>query len=430
VKRGRKAAGLKEDGRAAEDNTLVYPAFLVCLGKGVRKVGGEKKGPLMVQMHAFHAYISKKGEGDMNAKRIALTLGFCMLLFQGTASGIVGVDDNVPGQELIFPFICEGTTGAASGDPPVFGTLTTLWSYAETQGQDTMLYIYVRDKNGVMVLDYADHLTPRDVSSGDCQSVVQMMSPSAKSQLLVTIEGKSYFAGYLTVSKHFPDDEVNNLIGWVTLYDPNLSNDNRGYTAANFKPYQAEGRADPNTFGEAIGDGPMYADEYYLRYNILNSNAETYNWWIVLRGASFCDGKPPELCQSTTRLYCIICNEEETCISQTIPVPYRLNIINPEDYISPVLGTGYPKKGFGYFALAEQGFTSLPGVITNVDGYFENQDFTAFMWSYQRQQRPGKIPYPVDPKKLDKFDFKYGPIYDNELWSVIDPADRLWRTPY
>lgn len=56
---------------------------------------------------------------------------------------------------------------------------------------------------------------------------------------------------------------------------------------------------------------------------------------------------------------------------------------------------------------------------------FENKDFTAFMWSYQRQQNMLKISYPVDPTKLDKFDLKYGIIYDNELWSVIDPADRL-----
>lgn len=345
-----------------------------------------------------------------------------MLLLQGTAYGIGGVDDNVPAQELIFPFICEGTTGAAPGDPAVFGTLNTLWSYAETQGQDTMVYIYARDRRGVLVLDYTDHLTPRDVSSSDCQALVNMMSFYSQGELVITIGGKSYFAGYLTVSKHSPDDEVDNLIGWVTLYDADLSNDNRGYTAANFKPYQAEGRADPTTFAERMGHGPMYADEYYLRYNILNDNEKTYNWWIVLRGESFCPDNAP-WCTSQTALVCIICNEGETCISVDLPVPHRLNIINVRDYIPGALFpvSTYPKAGFAYCALREGGIDY--GEVES----FTNEDFTAFMWSYQRQQRLGKIVYPVDPKKWDKFDFKYGTITDNELWSVIDPADRLRR---
>ena len=362
----------------------------------------------------------------MNAKKIVFTIGLCMLLFQGTAYGIGGVDDNVPAQELIFPFICEGTTGAASGDPPVFGTLNTLWSYAETMGQDTIVYAYARNRRGVMVLDYVDHLTPRDVSGSDCQALVNMMSFYSQAELVVTIGGKNYFTGYLTISKEFPSDEVDNLIGWVTLYDANLSNGNRGYTAANFKPYQAEGRADPNTFAERMGHGPMYADEYYLRYSVPNSNPETYNWWIVLKGASFCDDKLPAVCQSSTRLECIICNEEETCFSNAIVVPYRLNIINVANYIPGGLfiPSEYPKAGFTYCALVEVGY------YLGTSGYFEsftNEDFTAFMWSYQRQQRFVKIPYPVDPKKWDKFDFKYGVITDNELSSVIDPADRLRR---
>ena len=358
----------------------------------------------------------------MNARRIALTLGLCMLLFQGTAYGIVGVDDNVPAQELIFPFICEGTIGAAPGDPPVFGTLNTLWSYAETKGQDTIVYLLVRNSRGVMVLDYADHLTPRDVSGGDCQSVVKMMPPIDQSQLVMTIGGKSYFAGYLTVYIGFPVEVYDSLIGWVTLYDANRSNDNVGYAAANFKPYQAEGGADPATFAEAL-DWTMYADEYYLRYNILNGNAETYNWWIVLKGANFCDNKPG--CQSSARLACIICDEGENCFSVDIPVPYRLNIINVANYIPAALfPSGYPKKGFAYCALQEGGFAPNSNVS------FVNEDFTAFMWSYQRQQRFVKVTYPVDPKKLDKFDIKYGIITDNELWSVIDPADRLRRLLY
>jgi hypothetical protein len=175
-----------------------------------------------------------------------------------------------------------------------------------------------------------------------------------------------------------------------------------------------------------MGHGPIYADDYYLRYNILNSNPETYNWWIVLKGASFCDNKVPATCQSSTSLECFICNEGENCFSNAIPVPYRLNIINVANYIPVALfpASTYPKAGFTYCALVEAGY------YLGESGYpesFTNENFTAFMWSYQRQQRFVKVPYPVDPKKLDKFDFKYGIISENELFSTIDPADRLRR---
>ena len=76
------------------------------------------------------------------------------------------------------------------------------------------------------------------------------------------------------------DDGTENLIGWVTFYDANRSNDNIGYAVANFKPYQAEGGADRDTFAEAMGDA-IYADDYYLRYDIRNNRSETFNWWIV-----------------------------------------------------------------------------------------------------------------------------------------------------
>lgn len=118
---------------------------------------------------------------------------------------------------------------------------------------------------------------------------------------------------------------------------------------ANFKPYQAEGGADRDTFAEAMGDGPIYADDYYLRYDIRNNRSETFNWWIVLKGENFCDGKPPAMCSSQTMLQGYLCNEEEDCISRAIPVPDRLNIINVVDQIPPVLfPSGYPKKGFSY----------------------------------------------------------------------------------
>jgi len=137
---------------------------------------------------------SARKEKDMNARRMVFAVGLCMLLFWGTAYGTMGVDDNVPAQELIFPVICEGTIGA--DNQPVFGTLNTFWSYAETKGQDTYLELVLRDRKGDVLWDYDDHLTPRDVGPNedpirDCQSWVKSINLFAQQKLLTTIGGRT-----------------------------------------------------------------------------------------------------------------------------------------------------------------------------------------------------------------------------------------------
>ncbi len=347
----------------------------------------------------------------MNASRIMLTIGLCMLLFQGTAYAIIGVDDNVPAQELIFPFICEGHIG--TDGHPVLGGLNTLWAFAETEELNTRVRTVAHSRKGVVVFDYDQLLTPLDVGSDTCTRIIANMPPAGAQLLVQTISGKDYFVGYLTLTNISGGED--NLIGWVTL--SNVPQ----WAAANFKPYQAEGGADPATFAEGMGAGPIYADSYFLRYYIGNSLSDTSNWWIVLKGRNYCDSRPAGTCTSLTKLSGIICNEEEVCLSSAgIPVPDRLNIINVEN-ILPGAFRGYPKSGFASFRLIEVGRDLYSPTI------FVNEDFTAFMWSYQRLQNTSTISYPVDPKKQDKFDSKYGIIYDNNVLSIIDPADRRRR---
>jgi hypothetical protein len=356
-------------------------------------------------------FVNEKGESDMSTRKILLIVGLCMLILQGTAYGIIGVDDNVPANELIFPFICEGSIDATLH--PAFGNLNTLWTFAETKGLSTTAFFVARNKEGVIVLDYPRLLAPRDVDNGDCQSMINLMPPSGAQKLAMTIGGKDYFVGYLTITNITALED--NLIGWITF--SNIPE----WAAANFKPYQAEGGADPDTFAEDAGSGPIYADTYFLRYLVLNDLSETSNWWIVLKGKNYCDDKPAGTCTSLSTLDCYICNEQELCGRKQIQVPYRLNIVNvaqiiPFGLFPPLV---YPKAGFAYCALEEGG--------NYLGQNFSYEDFTAFMWSYQRAQNISNIPYPVDPKKLDKLDKKYGIIYDSNVFSLIDPADRLRR---
>jgi hypothetical protein len=59
---------------------------------------------------------------------IVAMLSICLFGI-GTAYAVTGVADDVPGQDVVFPIICEGTVNASG--QPVFGSLNTIWAIAD-----------------------------------------------------------------------------------------------------------------------------------------------------------------------------------------------------------------------------------------------------------------------------------------------------------
>jgi hypothetical protein len=306
------------------------------------------------------------GRGTMRTLIAFCIILTCVLFVQSDAKAVLGVADDLPGRDLVLPFICDKENPSK---------LNTLWAIADTAGKSPLpgstyssrAFSMVYDKWGILRLDYLYTFTPYDVVTDNCANVVSMFSDDSKSSMEMTIDGTIYYVGYLTVSGMEDDDR---FVSWAHLYEPENG------SIADYKPFQAEEGID-GAFSELgpFGAYPVTADELFPRYLILNDNPKTKNWWILLKGKS--DSEYPPYITAHTRLEGNICNEEEMCISQAIPVPYRLNIINVENYLPPVLGTEYPKAGFGMVNLITQTQNILTGEISQ----FSPNEST-FMWSY------------------------------------------------
>lgn len=279
-------------------------------------------------------------------RRILLLIAIVSMVFMftNTAHAVLGVVDDVPGTDVVFPIICEKG-----------GTLNTLYAIANIFGTGATADLLVFDRKSNMIYDDVAKWTPGDVLSGDCQSLVAGMSAMQKSALEVTIGGKTYYVGYVEfINDHWPDNDQ--FISWVYLVDLP-----KGF-ASGFNGFQAEGYLTDELceYDSAAGTAVcQVALALFPRYFILNDKPDTSNWWILVYGDN----------DNNRTLDGMICNEDEHCISLSIRVPNELNIIDVGPYVPAALHSDYPKAGFGWFWNNESDFNN-----------------TVYGFSYQRAQ--------------------------------------------
>ncbi len=278
---------------------------------------------------------------------------FCWVLLQGTAGAVLGVADDVPGQDVVFPIICGVTT-----------PLSTSWSIADVVGgapdpmgnaayADVILY----QSNGDTVGDFQYQWTPFDVVTDNCQNLMNLFGPAYISShwATTTIDGEKYYMGYLVVqqdSGSFGKAVVTNrFVGWVSLDDQ--------VTGTGFKPFQAEGGVGSSFEEDGV---PVTAKTLFFRFSI--DNGASNNWWIVLTGIQ------PEPTR-TAALEGTICDEKENCMSVALPVSGYLNVYSVNDVLPAPLFSAFPKTGFAAFNL----------LANDGDGPY-TPDVSTFAWSY------------------------------------------------
>lgn len=337
----------------------------------------------------------------------------------GTAYAVTGVADDVPGADIVIPIICEGHHDAGGGDP-VFGSLNTVWAIADKSPSSetscdiidsvcvphgggvgaVFTDVFVKDSTSITRLDTSECWSPQDVISSDCQSLITLMSNSDQASMEVTVNGVTYFAGYVIYSQSdWCDDFTNRFVSWVYLNDVT-----KGF-ATGFNGISIEnGLFNPannpnNGLSESCNVGSCGGDEVGIsartvlpRYFILNNNADTFNWWIFLLGRNAYNFGVSNV--FTRKLACFICDEEENCFSKDILIPLELNIINvagnlPGGLFPP---TTFPKAGFAFCDVKESGFLPGNAVATSITGTMSFDDdasddpevYSLFGWAYQR----------------------------------------------
>jgi len=230
--------------------------------------------------------------GKMKTLMTIFLLIFCIFCYQNDAKAVLGVADDVPSQDILFPIICEVDNRDG---------LNTRWAIAETLGGDVLypgspfvsvLRFSVFNREGTLKFDKDLGFTTYDVVTDDCQSLISQMPPSEKEDMKATIGGKEYYLGYGILENIEQQD--NRYVGWVTLED------NEQGTMAQFNPFQAEDGIYNGEANDPVGTTGLFAEamnpyysvtafELFPRYSIPNDHPETFNWWIVLTGADVAD---------------------------------------------------------------------------------------------------------------------------------------------
>ena len=286
---------------------------------------------------------------------------FCLLFLQGTAVAVLGVADDVPGQDVVFPIIC----GVNASAP-----LNTSWAIAEVVGGTPDLSgnvahaaVILFNTRSQAVHDYTNVWTKFDVVTDDCKTLINTLSASSKNMLQTTINGVAYYVGYLNFLQEPAGENplANRFVGWVSVDDQ--------LTGTGFKPFQAEGGIGPNFEEDGV---PVNAKTFFFRFAI--DNNVSYNWWIILSRIQ--SETNPGLTR-TVQLQGFICNETEDCVSVVIPLPNELNIINVASYLPGApLFAGYPKRGFAMLDLV------VHDVTLSAQTTYTPSNVSTFAWSY------------------------------------------------
>jgi hypothetical protein len=305
---------------------------------------------------------------------VAVLLG---VLFTGAGRvhAVLGVADDVPGQDVVVPIICEGHHNL-SGGVPVFGSLNTVWAIANhTPSADELCFsgvctphdggvgvvhatVTIFDRKSVHRLDTGECWSGNDVVSDDCQHLISSMSPDDVDSMEVTIGGITYFAGYVLYKQDAACEGglQNRFTAWVYLNDIA-----KGF-ATGFNGISLENGAGPHmeetcNISSCSGSvAAVRASTLFPRFFILNADPDSFNWWIFLLGSN----------HSGRAISCILCDEEEHCFSGGVSVPFELNIVNVGGILPGGLfpGSALPKAGFATCSYGGSG--------------------SIFGWSYQR----------------------------------------------
>jgi hypothetical protein len=366
----------------------------------------------------------------------------------GTAHAVLGVNDDVPLQDLVVPLICEKN-----------GDLDTLFAIADKE-EALCHYVGISPESGEFyvtsasarlynpksqfIVDWEYEWTLHDIVNDLCSRIFDEEASNPVSAE-VTLGGKVYYAGYVTINQNSGGtiafdsantaycadptnwEPKNRFIGWQYLVDLT-----KGFASGFNMPGAENGLNVGGLMGEAFDNAPIAVQAFYPRFYFLNNKGETWNWWIYLFGQNELAVREPILYSNIHRyLDGIICDEQENCSSLRIPIPYEMMILNvlENNYIPGTIknANGFPGTpadpqdmgGFALLDIIEFGTILFPTPVSIfIDGTFNAgfllgleppfEYYSAHAWSYQRAESNDGLP--------------------GLSWDVIHPQHRTWCT--
>jgi len=300
-----------------------------------------------------------------------------VFLITGSAFAVVGIPDNVPGEDVVIPMICSKD-----------GDLNTLWAIANTsnvgsESSKVEVRVKVYDwKESKHVFDTTVGFTKHDIEAWDCKDLIAKMSANQKKDLEYDLDNDGVvdsYVGEVVYDYEGPSLDstagTNVFIGWV--YYVNLC---EGF-AAGLNAYSAENGvyAPPNSterlgLGENEDENDLTASKLYPRFWIHNDKKETDTYWVFLADTCTLNGVQKVITLDGSSIG--ICNEDEVCVSMDFEIK-NLIFKSVKDEYPTYLGTDYPRTGFAVLDVED--------VDCDGNGDAGNNDaLTILGWSWQK----------------------------------------------
>jgi len=269
------------------------------------------------------------------------------------ANALVGVPDDVPGTDILVPWIYVSMPG--------FGNENTLITITEVWGVTTTLHAWINDIDSIPTANWEETLTPFDVYSTDGLTIISSLSPLAAAALEVDTDGdgvNDHWAGYIYFFNM--DWAFDNLIS--NCYQVYLT----AGMAASFNGVSMEFDTafdvrQTNGVWSIFGDEAYSANALWVGKNLLalaaapGFDASFFRLMpryfmldavgvslLMIWVESYYTGIPtPGL------IHCNFFDEDENTLSSNIPLDHELNIIDVANVIPAGLFPGaYPWGGW------------------------------------------------------------------------------------
>lgn len=275
---------------------------------------------------------------------IALSVLAALTFSVVPSQALVGLPDDVPGSDVIMPFLVEKAGG-----------LNTFLVLEDVRGAGMNFHYTVWTTKSVTVLNDEMSDTTNGMLATDAWTIISGMAPEILPELEITVDGVVYYGGYITFQKVDAGKlaPANAIIGQLLVGD----SQNGKYAGANawIKEWNEDvipdGMVDANyielfsatSLASAkslqVGDeGGVTATEFglYPRYYINDANAATWLWIWKSTNAPADD------------LHIYFWNNDEKKVSSNLPLPSEMNFVDVEPYLPLSLwpATPYPKEGW------------------------------------------------------------------------------------
>jgi hypothetical protein len=275
--------------------------------------------------------------------------------FAVPSHALLGVDDNVPGYDVLVPYFLLSMPG--------HGNINTLIAITETCESSVTFHYYVYNKNGgVSIYDDFLSLTQCDIATTDANTIISMMSAANRATLEVDLDGdgtNDHYVGYV-VFEHGNTEVPKNQVT-ATAYFVDLP---KGISTGMNLPVREvdEGLSitdskliNPTRHTEYFSANALFHAQQYIglqgssgtvsdagffrllpRYYIMDSGS--INYFIIWSSTGFTDPLPVNLYD----------NEEHVESTNLPPLNAGLNIFDIGPYIPTGLypPTTYPKEGW------------------------------------------------------------------------------------